>query len=72
VFFHIFRRILVDAGEQNDIQYMKRLQEVLKGENIDLEHIIVTHWHHDHIGGVHDVVNIMNNGEFVVKLLVRI
>jgi glyoxylase-like metal-dependent hydrolase (beta-lactamase superfamily II) len=70
MFFHIFRRILVDAGEQNDIHYMERLQCVLKEENIDLEHIIVTHWHHDHIGGVHDVVNIMNNGEFLFHFLV--
>jgi glyoxylase-like metal-dependent hydrolase (beta-lactamase superfamily II) len=72
IFFHIFRRILLDAGEQNDTHYMKRLEEVLKEENIDLEHIIVTHWHHDHIGGVHDVVNRLNNGEFLVELLVTI
>ncbi|KDR18341.1 Beta-lactamase-like protein 2 [Zootermopsis nevadensis] len=61
------RRILLDAGEQNDIQYMKRLEKVLKEENIDLEHIIVTHWHHDHIGGVHDVVSRLDNGCTVWK-----
>jgi glyoxylase-like metal-dependent hydrolase (beta-lactamase superfamily II) len=64
----IFRRILLDAGEQDDIQYLKRLEDVLKEENIDFEHIIVTHWHHDHIGGVHNVVNRFNNGEFAVTL----
>jgi len=56
----------LDAGEPDDLRYIKRLDGVLKEENIDLEHIVVTHWHHDHIGGVHNVVNRMNNGEFVV------
>lgn len=56
------RRILLDAGEPDDLRYIKRLDGVLKEENIDLEHIVVTHWHHDHIGGVHNVVNRMNNG----------
>ncbi|XP_023716104.1 beta-lactamase-like protein 2 homolog isoform X2 [Cryptotermes secundus] len=56
------RRILLDAGEQDDIQYLKILEDILKEENIDFEHVIVTHWHHDHIGGVHNVVNRFNNG----------
>jgi glyoxylase-like metal-dependent hydrolase (beta-lactamase superfamily II) len=64
--FSIFRRILLDAGEQDDIQYLKILEDVLKEENVDFEHIIVTHWHHDHIGGVHNVVNKFNSGEFAV------
>lgn len=59
----------MDAGEPDDQRYIKRLDEVLKEENIDLEHIVVTHWHHDHIGGVHSIVNIMNNGEFVVTFI---
>ena len=59
----------MDAGESDDLHYIKRLDEVLKEENIDLEHIVVTHWHHDHIGGVHNVVNRMNNGEFLVTVI---
>jgi glyoxylase-like metal-dependent hydrolase (beta-lactamase superfamily II) len=59
----------LDAGEPDDQRYIKRLDEVLKEENIDLEHIVVTHWHHDHIGGVHSIVNRMNNGEFVVTFI---
>lgn len=55
----------MDAGEPDDLHYIKRLDEVLKEENIDLEHIVVTHWHNDHIGGVHNVVNRMNNGKFL-------
>jgi glyoxylase-like metal-dependent hydrolase (beta-lactamase superfamily II) len=39
----------LDAGEPDDLHYIKRLDEVLKEENIDLEHIVFTHWHHDHI-----------------------
>jgi len=59
----------LDAGEPDDLHYLKRLDEVLKEENIDLEHIVVTHWHHDHIGGVHNVVNRMNNGECIVTFI---
>jgi glyoxylase-like metal-dependent hydrolase (beta-lactamase superfamily II) len=59
----------LDAGEPDDLQYIKRLDEVVKEENIDLEHIVVTHWHHDHTGGVRNVVNRMHGGEFVVKFV---
>lgn len=59
----------MDAGEPDDLHYIKRLDEVLKEENIDLEHIVVTHWHHDHIGGVHNIVNRINSGEFIVKFI---
>jgi glyoxylase-like metal-dependent hydrolase (beta-lactamase superfamily II) len=59
----------LDAGEPDDLHYITRLDEVLKEENIDLEHIVVTHWHHDHIGGVHNVVNRVHSGKFVVKFV---
>lgn len=32
---------------------------VLNEEDATISNIIVTHWHHDHIGGVNDVLNIL-------------
>ncbi|XP_015518820.2 endoribonuclease LACTB2 [Neodiprion lecontei] len=47
------RRILIDAGEKTtSTEYTKHLTEVLRSENATLEHLLLTHWHHDHIGGV--------------------
>lgn len=50
------RRILLDAGEPNVPEYQTNLKEVLKSENAQIESVIVTHWHKDHIGGVNDIL----------------
>nr|CAD7586670.1 unnamed protein product [Timema genevievae] len=57
------RRILVDAGDVNVPEYINSLKSVLKEENVELEHIIVTHWHQDHIGGVKNVIENTENGK---------
>lgn len=51
------RRILLDTGDANTPQYISNLKSLLKKENIFLDHIIITHWHHDHIGGLKDVMD---------------
>ncbi|XP_071450560.1 endoribonuclease LACTB2 [Hetaerina americana] len=50
------KRILLDTGEKNVPLYMNNLQKFLKEESLMLDRIIVTHWHHDHIGGVEDIL----------------
>lgn len=52
------RRILIDTGDTDVPQYINHLTTVLKHENIDLAHILITHWHHDHVGGLADVLEI--------------
>lgn len=52
------RRILLDTGDENVPQYINNLSKVLKEETCSIEHIILTHWHHDHVGGVIDILNI--------------
>ncbi|XP_050362213.1 beta-lactamase-like protein 2 homolog [Nymphalis io] len=48
-------RILLDTGDRDVQDYQKNLAEVVKAEKINIEHIVVTHWHHDHIGGVENL-----------------
>ncbi|KAK9744905.1 Beta-lactamase associated winged helix domain [Popillia japonica] len=52
------RRILIDTGDADIPQYINHLKSVLKHEDINLAHIFITHWHHDHIGGINDVMEL--------------
>ncbi|CAL1678779.1 unnamed protein product [Lasius platythorax] len=56
------RRVLVDSGESKTADaYIKLLNNVLNEENATVEHLVVTHWHHDHIGGVEPVHNLLKS-----------
>lgn len=48
----------MDTGDENVPEYINNLSKVLKDETCSIEHIVLTHWHHDHVGGVADVLNI--------------
>ncbi|XP_018568623.1 beta-lactamase-like protein 2 homolog [Anoplophora glabripennis] len=50
------RRILIDTGDSDVPQYINHLRSVLNYEGIDLAHIFISHWHHDHIGGLTDIL----------------
>lgn len=50
------RRILLDTGDEGVPEYIQNLKKVLQEEDVSIEHIIITHWHHDHIGGVKEVL----------------
>ncbi|CAH0557559.1 unnamed protein product [Brassicogethes aeneus] len=52
------RRILIDTGDTDVPQYINHLSSVFKHEGIDLAHILISHWHHDHIGGLNDVLEL--------------
>lgn len=52
-----FRRILVDAGDEGKAEYITNLKQVVQEEDVTIEHIIITHWHHDHIGGVKNILS---------------
>uniref|UniRef100_A0A0A9X1H6 Beta-lactamase-like protein 2 homolog n=1 Tax=Lygus hesperus TaxID=30085 RepID=A0A0A9X1H6_LYGHE len=62
------KRILVDAGERDKPEYVKLLTSVIENEKIwGFDHIVITHWHHDHIGGLQNVVNVIEPGFTVWK-----
>lgn len=50
-----FSRILLDTGDKDVPEYQKSLAEVVQSEQVNIEHIVLTHWHHDHIGGVENL-----------------
>lgn len=56
------RRILIDAGEEKTAdEYLKVLGKVLEEEKATIEHLLITHWHHDHLGGVNSIQNFLKS-----------
>ncbi|XP_076242583.1 endoribonuclease LACTB2 isoform X2 [Calliopsis andreniformis] len=54
------RRILIDAGESKMAkEYTNVLRRVLEEENATIEHLLITHWHPDHIGGANSVQDLL-------------
>lgn len=48
------QRILIDTGEGFPA-WAGRLSQVLREENASVRTVLLTHWHHDHVGGVAQV-----------------
>ncbi|ORY71357.1 beta-lactamase-like protein [Pseudomassariella vexata] len=48
-------RILIDTGEGFP-QWAKRVTRYLEDHDLSISHVLLTHWHGDHTGGVADLV----------------
>ena len=57
-------RILIDAGEPHVDEYVTQLKLALGTARISA--IIATHWHHDHVGGIPDVISKVIGGNVPV------
>ncbi|XP_065093796.1 beta-lactamase-like protein 2 homolog [Ochlerotatus camptorhynchus] len=55
------RRILLDTGDENVPEFIGHLKQVISDEKILINDIIISHWHHDHIGGVDEVLDVIEN-----------
>lgn len=64
-----YRRILIDTGDSNNPEYIKNLQKTMAKYNFQFNHIIITHWHSDHIGGVTNVLDMINNKNGIYTIL---
>lgn len=58
----------MDTGDDDVPQYITHLRKVLKHEGTDLSDIIITHWHHDHIGGLKNVLETQSKLHFTSSL----
>ncbi|KAF2768512.1 Metallo-hydrolase/oxidoreductase [Teratosphaeria nubilosa] len=50
------KRILLDTGEGNRV-WTETLAAALKQEDVEVETVLLSHWHPDHVGGVKDVLS---------------
>ncbi|RGP71832.1 putative metallo-beta-lactamase domain [Fusarium longipes] len=51
------RRLLIDTGEGRKA-WITSICETLQRENATIDTALITHWHHDHTGGIKDLLNI--------------
>ncbi|KAL8979494.1 MAG: hypothetical protein Q9205_005179 [Flavoplaca limonia] len=54
------QRLLVDSAQGFDF-WTEAIQELLTEENITISHVLLTHWHGDHTGGVPGLLKLYPN-----------
>lgn len=61
-------RILIDTGEANKPEYVSLLKETLQQHQAAIQHVLITHRHHDHIGGLEGISPLLAQSPKVSKV----
>uniref|UniRef100_A0A0P4WLA5 Beta-lactamase-like protein 2 homolog n=1 Tax=Scylla olivacea TaxID=85551 RepID=A0A0P4WLA5_SCYOL len=62
------KRVLLDVGEAKNAEYITSLETVLQQQDTTIDQIVISHWHHDHIGGLSDVLKCLHEPVSVYKI----
>lgn len=57
------KRILIDTGEGIK-KYSDLVQSVLESENCTIGIVLISHWHHDHVGGISQIHDLAPGASF--------
>jgi len=60
-------RLLIDTGDGKQPEYFLNLKKSLNFDRFGLSGIILTHWHHDHVGGVKEALTSCHKDAKVYK-----
>ncbi len=58
-------RLLIDTGDGQQPEYYENLHGALRDAAVKLSTIVLTHWHHDHVGGISGVVEKLGLGSSI-------
>ncbi|KAI3527333.1 metallo-beta-lactamase superfamily protein [Colletotrichum filicis] len=56
------RRILIDTGEGKP-SWIAAVKSTLEQEKATVEKVLITHWHHDHTGGIQELLELSPSSE---------
>lgn len=51
--------MLIDTSDQGQQQYLQNIKTVLDEQNVNIQEIVLTHWHHDHVGAVKELCSLL-------------
>nr|XP_040573389.1 endoribonuclease LACTB2-like [Lepeophtheirus salmonis] len=62
-------RTLIDTGDGNSPEYINNLKYISQQEDFSISDILITHWHHDHTGGIEPLLKTFPSQEIRVHKL---
>mmetsp|Transcript_23788 Transcript_23788/g.23484 ORF Transcript_23788/g.23484 Transcript_23788/m.23484 type:complete len:158 (-) Transcript_23788:401-874(-) len=53
------KRIMIDAGSRNYWKFIRNLKSFVTSQEVEIEAILITHSHYDHLSGVSQVLDLL-------------